>query len=170
MVCLGFNVEYPSISFGNSYPNDCGLNICLFGDTVIYNKQTACKAIINHLDDKIHIQCNQGYSKCLVCPVDDNSIITSDKGIAKSAKSHGLNVLEIAQGHIDLPGFQYGFIGGSAFKKSKDKLVFTGTLDQHPDKPRILDFINKRGVEAVYLTDRNIFDIGSILPLTEKVR
>lgn len=54
----------------------------------------------------------QGYSRCCCMPVDDKSFITSDKGIAKALSACNADVLLIEKGHILLPGFDYGFIGG----------------------------------------------------------
>lgn len=54
----------------------------------------------------------QGYSRCCCMPVDDTSFITSDQGIAKALSAHDADVLLIEKGHILLPGFDYGFIGG----------------------------------------------------------
>ena len=59
------------------------------------------------------------------------------------------------------------YIGGSAFKIAKSTIAFTGKLDLHPDKNKIIDFIETRNIHPVYLTDKEIFDIGGIVPLTE---
>ena len=60
---------------------------------------------------KIHVK--QGYTRCSLLPVDDRSFITSDAGIAKTLAEHDTDVLLIHPGHIHLPGFDYGFIGGT---------------------------------------------------------
>ena len=80
-----------------------------------------------------------------------------------------MDVLEIEPGHILLPGFDTGFIGGATFKLSAHELAFTGELDGHPDRPAIEAFLEARGVEPVYLTTQPAFDIGSAVPLTETV-
>ena len=77
-------------------------------------------------------------------------------------------MLEIAPGHIELEGFEYGFIGGAVFKLSKRELAFTGRLDAHPDYNNIIAFLDARGIAPIYLTDAPAFDVGSILPLIEK--
>ena len=50
---------------------------------------------------------------------------------------------------------------------AKSTIAFTGKLDLHPDKNKIIDFIETRNIHPVYLTDKEIFDIGGIVPLTE---
>jgi hypothetical protein len=119
------------------------------------------------LGERKIIHVNQGYTKCSVCVVDERSIITSDFGIAAAARQNGLDVLTIRQGYIELPGFEFGFIGGSAWKLSEHALAFTGRLDDHPDKDRILDYLTARVIEPVFLTDGPIFDIGSAIPIIE---
>ena len=110
----------------------------------------------------------QGYAKCSALIVDERSIISQDRGLTRAAAAAGLDVLQISPGHVALDGFEYGFLGGAGFKISRDKLCFTGVLDIHPDKGRILDFLSARGIRPLYLTDRPVFDIGSAIPLTEK--
>ena len=109
----------------------------------------------------------QGYAKCCACVVNEGAMITSDTGIAKAAARHGVDVLRIRPGYIELEGFDTGFIGGASFKISPERLAFTGRLDAHPDVARIESFLRERGVEPVYLTDSPAFDIGSAVPLTE---
>ncbi len=67
-----------------------------------------------------------------------------------------------------LIGFPYGFIGGAAFKMAKETLAFTGTLDRHPDQAAIEEFLAARKIKPVYITHYPIFDIGGVLPVTEK--
>ena len=71
---------------------------------------------------------------------------------------------------IRLDGFEHGFIGGSAFKIAADKLCFTGVLDAFPEdeQNRILEFLEKKGIIPIYLTDRPVFDIGGAIPVLEK--
>ena len=117
----------------NQYPYDCNLNICYTDDYLIYNPKTAdeniVKLLTNRTDKQFRtIKVNQGYSKCSVCVVDSNSIITGDSGIADQCIKNGMNVLLINNDWIVLNGFNHGFIGGCSFKLSKDKIAFTGLI------------------------------------------
>ena len=116
----------------------------------------------------------QGYTRCCCLPVDDTSFITSDHGIEKALTNAGADVLLIEKGHIQLPGFDYGFIGGCAghimisFENTDNTvptIVFNGDLSSHPDHERIADFINARGIDIAYFEDYPLTDIGSILAL-----
>ena len=113
---------------------------------------------------KVHVP--QGYSRCCCLPVDDNSFITSDAGIAKALSACNAHVLFIQKGHILLPGFDYGFIGGCAGHFSIDgkrTIIFNGDLSSHPDYRKIAAFIRDREVEIIYFDSYPLEDIGSIL-------
>ena len=146
------------------------MNVCILGDKVIYNPKTVPDTIVKCLttgDRAVQISSRQGYSRCSVCVVSDNAIITADEGICRSAEAHGVNVLKIRPGYIDLPGFDYGFIGGASFKISDTKLAFTGRLDSHPDAEQMIGFASLHNVDIVYITDKPAFDIGGAIPITE---
>ena len=165
---LGFNIHFLNIKQDKLYPLDAALNACAFGDTLIYNKNVTSQDIVKHFEEHNLISTKQGYARCSVCILDENSIITSDRGIYNAAVASDVEALLVTQGYVKLPGFQYGFLGGASFKIARDKLCFTGTLNSHPDKNRILDFLNSRNVEPLFLTDLPIFDIGGAVPITEK--
>lgn len=166
----GFKITYPNIVQRPMYPEDARLNVCICGGHLIYNQHTAAKDIAQYLTNKLKlkvINCRQGYTKCSVCVVDREAIITSDRGIAVALRKSGLDVLLISAEGVELDGFGCGFIGGAAFKLCTDVLAFTGRLDEHPDRAAILSFLDSHKVKPLYLTDRPIFDIGSGLPITE---
>ncbi len=152
---------------GCKYPADSRLNVCILGNYLIENEKYADKLMASQRPDLKIINVKQGYTKCSICVVDSKSIITSDKAIAEKAGEAGLNVLLIQAGHVWLPGYDTGFIGGAAFKTAANGLAFTGRIEGHPDKEKILEFLNDRNVEPIFLTDEPIFDIGSAIPLCE---
>lgn len=149
------------------YPMDAGLNFCIVGDKLIYNPKTACESAVSLLKCE-KIPCKQGYTKCSICIVNENSIITADSKIAQSAVLHGIDALLVDKRVATLHGFDYGFIGGASFKIGNNKLAFTGNINNFTEREKIESFLNKRGIEAVYLTSNGLFDIGSAIPLTEE--
>lgn len=168
---MGFDLRYADIEQSALYPEDAQMNVCILGDKVIYNLKTVPLTIVNYLTNRssaVQINSRQGYSRCSVCVVSDNAIITADEGICRSAEAYGIDVLKIRPGYIDLHGFDYGFIGGASFKISETKLAFTGTLDRHPDEEQITEFISLHNVNIVYITDKPAFDIGGAIPITER--
>ncbi|MBR6654431.1 MAG: hypothetical protein IKL27_06855 [Oscillospiraceae bacterium] len=154
----------------DKYPMDIGLNACEVGDVIFCSVENTDAAILEHAEKhgKKLINVRQGYAKCSVCVLDETHIITADKSIAEAAQNAGIEVLLIEPGYFELPGYDYGFIGGSCFKCSANMIAFTGSLEGHPDKEYILEFINKLGLKVVYLTNGRCFDVGSILPLSEE--
>lgn len=149
---------------GKTYPADAGLCLCATGRYTIYNPKTA-DAVAVSLMTGVPIAVNQGYTKCSVCVVSDDAIITADSAIASRAADAGMDVCQIQPGHILLEGFDYGFIGGASFLLNEKRLAFTGTLEQHPDKERVFAFLAKHGVEPVFLTNEPVFDIGGAVAL-----
>ena len=105
----------------------------------------------------------QGYTRCCCLPVDEASFITSDHGIEKSLSAAGADVLLIEKGHITLPGFDYGFIGGCAGHIADRMILFNGDLSAHPDYKKMTAFINERGIDISYFEDYPLTDIGSII-------
>ena len=153
------------------YPHDVGLNAAMFGGNLICRVKYTNEKILEYAREygKNIIDVKQGYAKCSVCIVDENSVITSDVSIynkiCKKAPQNNINALLITPGHIDLPGCGYGFIGGcSGLIKSdgKNLLAFTGDINLHPDREKIKDFCRGRGVEPVSLSGEKLRDYGSL--------
>jgi hypothetical protein len=167
----GFDVRLSDKPCSAAYPNDAGLNACLLDKRLFHNKKCSDKTLTDFsAENKLaYINVSQGYTKCSVCTVDAEHIITEDKAIHKTAKSCGIESLLISSGHIKLDGFAYGFIGGASGKLSKNTLAFTGTIRHHPDENKILEYLKLCGVEPLFLTDRPCFDIGSIIPVKEAI-
>ena len=76
---------------------------------------------------------------------------------------YGIDVLLISPGYIDLPGLDYGFIGGASGLIGKNKLFFTGRLNAHPDYNRIVDFLQKNKSKPIFSNREQPIDLGSIL-------
>ena len=158
---LGFSVELRQIS-GPDYPQDAAFNACVLGDRIVHNRDFS---VLSGCGGLIHVR--QGYAKCNICPITDCALITSDAGVARACRAEGLEVLQIQPGYIRLPGFDTGFIGGSAFLLAPDLLAFTGRLTGHPDCERIMRFLAAHQIKAVTLSNDPIVDIGSAVLLTE---
>lgn len=167
---LGFQIIQAKTDQAAEYPKDCSLNACMAGSFFIHNFRLTEPEILTNLPEgTIKLGVNQGYTKCSICILDDHHMITADKAIADTLRSSGVNVLFIKPGFIDLTAYNTGFIGGCCVKLSKSVIAFTGHFKKHPDKDEILNYIKNAGIEIEYLSDRSVFDVGSILPLKERV-
>jgi len=153
----------------STYPEDVAYNVCRVGGYAIHNFRYTDKEILKKLDEQgiKKIQVNQGYAKCSVAIVNNNSIITSDKGIAKEVLKHNIDVLLISCGFIKLPGLNYGFIGGASGLIDKDKIFFCGNIKKHPDYKRILEFLRKHNCDIDFVEEEELVDMGSIIPLLQ---
>ncbi len=162
----GFTVNY-SQRLGSAYPFDVKLNAAISKDFFICNKKTVDASLYEALikSDKRCIHVNQGYTKCSVCFVNENAVITEDSAIAQILTENSIDVLLISKGDIYLSESHYGFFGGSTGKIDKNTLAITGELKYHRDEEKILGFLNKHGVKLKELTKEKIIDIGGILPL-----
>lgn len=150
-------------SLGYSYPQNIIYNGASTGCYFIHNiKYTDQKLLetVKKYNQKI-IDVKQGYAKCSIVVVDQESIITSDRGIAKACQGI-LDVLLIEPGHIVLEGFDYGFIGGCSGRIGRT-VLFNGNLKNHPDFEKIRTFIEERNLELKYFEDYPLTDIGSII-------
>lgn len=150
---------------GMDYPEHAAYNAACTGKYFIYNPATIAPALIKIAKDmELNlIEVSQGYTKCSIAIVDEDSIITYDKGIARACEPYPeLNVLTIQPGNIKLVGFDTGFIGGTCGRVGNE-IIFNGSLDKHPDFAMIVDFIEGRGLAARWFSEYPLTDIGSIL-------
>lgn len=160
-----------NVRFLATYPDDIALNILRLGDCAYGRFDVACSTLLEHLSCRgvEQVSVNQGYAKCSVCVVSRHAAITSDSGLAAAMRSRGVDVLEIEPDGIRLDGYDRGFIGGASGLIAPDKLAFTGRLDGLRSHLRIKEFLAKHHVRPIELTDGELFDVGSILPITENV-
>ena len=149
-----------------AYPANVLYNAVCTNKFFIHNLKYTDPDLLTHAEKLIKVHVSQGYTRCCCLPADDSSFITSDQGIAKALTDAGAEVLLIEKGHIVLPGFNYGFIGGCAGHLVIDgnkTIIFNGNLSAHPDYHKIANFIHERNIDLIYFEDYPLTDIGSIL-------
>lgn len=150
-----------------AYPGDVALNCFALGNKLYGKVESIDRNLLNiyQMGGVEVVPVSQGYTKCSTCIVDKGSIITADKSIASAANGNGIEVLLISEGHIALPGYNYGFIGGCSGLLDERMLAFTGDILRHPDGAQILYFCAQRGVDIVCLQEGVLCDVGGIVPL-----
>ena len=145
------------------YPNDICFNALTIGGCLVA-KQSAISADIKRLGLKA-VDVKQGYARCSVLALKTfNAAVTSDKGIADMLEQNDINVLRITPGSIGLKGCDYGFIGGATFVDEEDcscslksqsmsqsTVYFFGSPVLHPDRQKLLSFIESYGYRMVFL-------------------
>lgn len=168
LMLFGFKLISGENELYCKYPNDIAYNVARVGNKYFHNLRYTDPVIANRLCElgiePVHVE--QGYSKCSVLPIDENSIITSDAGIAKAAEKKGLEVLSIEnESSILLPGLNYGFIGGAGGMLGKTLCAFNGNLNKLNNARCISEFLERKRIAHIALSDGYVTDIGSILPL-----
>lgn len=151
-----------------SYPADIAYNVARVGSWYFHNLRYTDPVVRGILEgigiEPVHVE--QGYSKCSVLPVGKESIITTDTGIARAAEKRGLDVLLIDyERSIRLPGLDHGFIGGTAGMLGDAVCALNGNIRRLDCFDDILSFLSKNNIKIVELSDEQVTDIGSILPL-----
>ena len=133
------DIRYPEGKQGSAYPSDSLLNVSIVGKYFIYNPVSADRKLVN------------------------DALITSDPSIYKACSSESLDVLYIDKPIASLEGFEYGFIGGSSIRLSDTDIAFTGQIANEEIRGKTDSFLRKYGKNAVYLTGKVLFDIGSAI-------
>lgn len=151
------------------YPTDCLLNFADIGDYIICNKSILTDDVTENLPDKHIIDVKQGYSKCSVCIVKHNTIITDDISIFNNLLQYDdIKSLLVEKGTVKIDKYDYGFIGGCCGLIDKDLLLFNGDLSMHSDFDKIKNFLYYNGVSYIDIKGKALTDIGSIIPIMEK--
>ncbi|MBQ4109478.1 MAG: hypothetical protein IJC74_01210 [Clostridia bacterium] len=153
-------------SLKSDYPYDIAMNAVILNGCLFHNLEYTDKAILKFAENygwKM-VNVKQGYTKCSTLIVTENSVITSDKGLAKAYTENGIEALLISPGNIKLKNFDYGFIGGSGGKISKEEILFFGDVKLHPDFYKINEFLAEKNIKYV-CADGELTDFGSLVPL-----
>lgn len=147
----------------STYPADVLFNCVTLGNNLLCNKNTISELILKEarLNNFNIIHTNQGYTKCSVCKIAEDAIITSDNSIYKACTKNNIDVLMISSGGVSLNGYDCGFIGG-ATGTYKDKVYFCGNVSEHPHAKRIIDFCHLHKKEVVSLSNSPLYDIGTM--------
>lgn len=149
---------------GYKYPDYVLYNAVCTGRFMVCNEKYTAQELLAFSRSKgiDIINVKQGYAKCSCVIVDENSIITYDAGIAKECQKYDMNVLLVSPGHIELEGYNTGFIGGTSGRIGKH-IIFNGNLEVHPDFASIKTFIEERSLRCKWFTEWPLTDIGSII-------
>lgn len=172
MVKLGTSPESPVFQgdpalLGQNYPADVPYNAAVTEKYVICNTKTVSPEVIKtaealYPDIKI-VNVAQGYTKCSLVVVDESHFITEDEGIYRElCRIDGIECLIISSGHVLLPGYDRGFIGGASGRIG-DEIWFNGDITIHPDSERIIEFICGCGHTVSCISGKPLLDIGSII-------
>ena len=170
---------------GNKYPDEAVYNACATDKYFVHNLKISDSEILDWAEQNALeiVDVPQGYTRCNLLPVGSSNFITSDRGIFKALSKAGADVLLISNKNIVLKGYDYGFLAGCAgiisanknfehlpscygsslVKSAEYTVIFNGDLSAHPDFEEIIDYINNCGLNTLWVRDKKLADIGSIL-------
>lgn len=159
---LPYSLSLTSDSPSDTYPSDVAFDCLMLGGALVGKadsishavKRAAAESSVPVLDVR------QGYAKCSSC-VFKNSIVTADASIYALAKERGMGAYKIESGHISLPGYGTGFIGGASFF-ADGTLYFLGDATRHPSYIIIKSAADAEGVNVISLSDGELFDAGCL--------
>ena len=151
-----------------AYPKDIRFNALSLGQYLFCHPMHTSAAVLSaaRAAKLTILPTRQGYARCATCPVGEQALITADPAIAAKAKENGLDVCLIRQGHIVLPGYPYGFIGGCC-GTARDQIFFCGDPYLHPNGEEMLSFIRSHKITPHRIPDLPLFDVGSIFFIGE---
>lgn len=145
------------------YPHDVLFDALMVGGCVYGKTGFVSSLLLEDADEFVSVR--QGYARCSVAMLTDGCAITADTGLAEALSSHGCEVLQIRPGHIELGGYDTGFIGGAGGYLGDGIYCFFGDVLSHPDGEKIVQFAEKHKIKAVSLSDEPLSDHGGLIVL-----
>lgn len=148
------------------YPSDVKFNALRAGNHLICKKDVCAKCIIKRFDEDKIINSSQGYVKCSVIDIGSEYFVTDDKYLYEIIKSLGQKCILLDKGFVKIKDYDYGFIGGAS-GYARDKIFLTGKIINEANRIRLEEFAREINKELIYLTEYDIFDIGTLMIMEE---
>ncbi len=166
------NIIKGSSKIEGKYPNDISYNVCILGKYAIHNFKYTDKKIKEILQKENFnlINVKQGYTKCSIAVIDENSIITADRGIYEELKKHNFNILFI-EDELNIKlinqvkiSTMNGFIGGS-ISRIGNNVFISGDLQKIDKCNKIRNFIKERNLNIISFENLDVTDYGGIIEI-----
>jgi len=143
------------------YPGTSRYNAVATDNYLIHNFRYTDSVITNIGDDLELIHSGQGYTRCNLLPLCNDSFITSDQGINEVLNGFGLKTFFVQPDDIILPGMKHGFFGG-ACGIYEDKFFIIGSLSNLKNGEELKAYIDNLDYQIIELYEGPLFDGGSI--------
>ncbi len=151
-----------SLPVGCDYPETARYNTLVTNKFIIQNP-AGSDPTIRLLNPEIEIiPSKQGYVRCNLIALQNDSFIASDRGIEKSLIQCKLEVLFVNPTSVKLDGFKHGFFGGTCGLLD-NKLFVCGSLKYFKEKDLIESFVAQAGISIIELYDGPLVDVGTII-------
>lgn len=148
------------------YPSDVKFNALRAGEHLICKSDVCAKCIIKRFDEAKIINSSQGYVKCSIIDVGSEYFASDDKYLYEIIKSLGQKCILLDKGFVKIKDYDYGFVGGAS-GYARDKIFLTGKIINEANRIRLEEFAREINKELIYLTEYDIFDIGTLMIMEE---
>lgn len=148
------------------YPSDVKFNALRIGEHLICKSDVCAKSIIKRFDEAKIINSSQGYVKCSIIDVGSEYFASDDKYLYEIIKSLGQKCILLDKGFVKIKDYDYGFVGGAS-GYARDKIFLTGKIINEANRIRLEEFAREINKELIYLTEYDIFDIGTLMIMEE---
>lgn len=144
------------------YQGDVKFNAIRVGEHLICKKNACAEAIMNRFDEGKTINSSQGYVKCSVIDIGGEFFVSDDKYLHEIIKNLGYKSMLLDKGLVKIKDYDYGFIGGAS-GYARDKIFLTGFIKDETNRFRLEEFAREINKELIYLTEYDIFDVGTLM-------
>mgnify|MGYP001668363161 CR=1 FL=1 len=144
------------------YPYDVKFNALRVSDYLISKESVSAAAIKERFSKDKLINSSQGYVKCSVIDIAGKYFISDDIYLEKIISALGYKTLLVDKGLVKIDGYDYGFIGGAS-GYAENKIFLSGRIKDEKNRKRIEEFVLSINKELIYLTEYDIFDVGTLM-------
>lgn len=144
------------------YHGDVKFNALRVGEHLICKSDVCTKCIIKRFDEAKIINSSQGYVKCSVIDIGGKYFVTDDKYLYEIINGLGYKTILLEKGLVKIKDYDYGFIGGAS-GYARDKIFLTGKIKDEANRIRLENFARDINKELIYLTEYDIFDVGTLM-------
>jgi len=156
-----------SLPVGREYPETARYNSLVTDKFIIQNPATSDPETLKLNAELVIIHTKQGYVRCNLIALPNETYITSDRGIEKSLKQRNLEVLFVDPTGVKLDGFKNGFFGG-ACGLFENTLFVCGNLKYLKEQAVLEEFIGRAEVKILELYSGPLIDVGTMMFLILK--
>ena len=150
-----------SLSLKKKYPFTAYYNALVSDMHIIHNQSFSDISIMQTFPKKEYIHVNQGYTRCNLIHLKNNTFITSDKGIQSVLIKKGFNCVYINPKQIMLENCGNGFFGGCC-GVFNNKLFINGSIKYLEESKEIIKLTQHCEIDIIELSNKALTDIGSI--------
>lgn len=168
LLSKGIHFQFGKFPVGEKYPETSHYNAMIDNTFILHNVKFTDPIILLNTEGLKKIKVKQGYCQCNCLSLNGKAYVCSDRGIEKSLKEIGANVLYVNPLDIVLDGFLHGFVGGTA-GICDDTIVFAGSLNQMICGDQLRKFVLDFGFKIVELYEGPLVDIGGLLFIQDKI-